>query len=149
MIRCFISAVMLVLSFRVFANDRQKFQPRCPVSCQPNVAPSPQGGARTLAQSDALRQRLVLATNKKLVEEGLRAQLKQRIESVRGLAKRLEQTTEDSITQGGSLRQAMVEAKVETRNIDDAMKEIRDAVPKMREAGREMNRELDRMGGAK
>lgn len=136
----------MVLSLQVCAKVQQPLQPWRPTPFQPKAASC--SGARPLKQSCALKYRLEMASDKKNMKN-LRVQLNQRKESARAIAKRLEQTTEDSLTQGGSLRKAMEDANVEARKVDSTMKALRDAVPKMREAGRLVNRELDGMEGVK
>lgn len=146
-IRCFLFIVaVMALLLNVHANVQQPLQPWRPTPFQPKVVAN--GGAEALRQSPSLRRRIVEASDRQSIEN-VRIQMKQRVESVRVLAKQLEQATEDSLTQGGTLRQKMVEAKVDAHQIDLAMKELKNAMPKMREAGRAMNGEFEKMNGGK
>ena len=148
MVRCFCLVFTLILASYVCADAQQPFHPWRPTPFQPKVTPPRQNEVEALRKSAALQQMIRKTADKKYAEEA-KIHMKQRLEAVRALAKRLEQTTEESLTQGGTLRHHMIEAKVDTSQVDFAMKELKDGVPKMREAGRAINRELEKMGGVK
>ena len=142
--RGLICTMVLVMSVQACANGPQLFQPWQPTPFRPNVTHIQHGESLALGQSSALRKKIVQAADKKSIER-VQAQKKQRVDAVRTLAKKLEQVTEASLTHGGSLREAMIEAKIDKHQIDLVMKELKDAVPKMREAGKMANREFEKM----
>ena len=143
-----ICTVMIILSHPVCAGSQRPFQPWQPTPFRPNVTSVQRGGEGALGQSPAFRNVVVQTADRKSIDQ-LQVQMKQRLDAVRTFARDLEQTTEVSLSQGGSLQKSMVDAKVGKHQVDSAMKEIKDAEPKMREAGRMANRALDEVGAAK
>ena len=147
-IRGVICTVMVILAHSVCAGNRQPFHPWQPTPFRPNATSVQGGGERALGLSPALRNVGAQMSDRKSIGQ-LQVQLKQRLDAIRTLASNLEQTTEASLTQEGSLQQSMVDAKVDKHHVDSAIKEIKDAAPKMREAGKMANRALEEVGAAK
>lgn len=74
----------------------------------------------------------------------IRADVARQTREIREFSRKLAGTTEDSLTNGGALRDEMVSAGADQALVDEIVAKLKDAAPAMREAGRQVSRELDR-----
>ena len=139
--KCVVCVVMFMLTWAACANGRSQFNPWQPMQFQPKAAPNNSAGV--LAQSSALRQRVARTADKRAIEE-TQERIRQQMTAIKELATKLEKTTEDSIIQGGSLRQEMEKGKVEKHEIDSVMNGLKEAAANMREAGKAVNAEIEK-----
>ena len=86
---------------------------------------------------------------KRLSSEGsaekARADAESRKREIRAFAKRLEGTTESSLTKNGAIRGEMVSADVDPGRADEMVSKLKAAAPAMREAGGEVSRAMDEL----
>lgn len=147
-VRGIVCMAMLVMSVNVCAGSQQPFRPWQPTPFRPKVTPVRNGEVELSRQSAALRRESARITAKDSTKRA-QALMEQRLAAIRKLARELEQTTEDSLTQGGLLQQSAADAKLDKNQVDSAVKDLKAAAPKMREAGKLANDALDKVGGTK
>ena len=142
-------AFILIVPF--FARAQQLIQPWQPTQFVPKTTPVQQVRpipAGSLRMPPSEKQKILQNSSRQNIEK-VRQQMLQQVNVVKGVAGDLEQISESKLTGNGSLRQKMIEAGVDRGEIERAMREIKAAVPQMREAGKAMNKSLDKDGGAR
>lgn len=76
--------------------------------------------------------------------EAARRRLEERVRRSVAAAKAMRYATEKSVAGGDDVGRKMLQAGVAPDQVDFAMRQISSAVPRMREAGREIERELEK-----
>ena len=144
-------AYMIAISCLTLSAEVQPNQQWCPAQFTPMTTPVQQVRpipAGSLRMPPSEKQKILQHSSRQSIEK-VRRQMLQQVNVVKGVARDLEQISESKLTGNGSLRQKMIEAGVDRGEIERAMVEIKAAVPQMREAGKAMNKSLDKDGGAR